>query len=271
MRFFKYHGAGNDFIIIDNRNSKIPESEKESLAIRLCDRHFGIGSDGLILGEKSVKSDIRMRIFNPDGSEAEMCGNGIRCLARFFYEKINRKRSIQIESLVGVKNVEVTLETGHPRFFTVAMGYPSDIELNKTLKKGHSIIEYSSINTGVPHAVLFVEDLDNLDIKEQAPLIRFHSVFPKGANVNFVEKMGKNRFKIRTYERGVENETLACGTGITASGIIALLLGLADSEREVEFHAKGGIIFVSIDTSQGLTKAFMRGPVEFVFKGDIQL
>jgi diaminopimelate epimerase len=271
MRFFKYHGTGNDFIIIDNLNESIREVEKEELAKALCDRHFGIGGDGLILVETSNQADGRMRIFNPDGSEAEMCGNGIRCMGKFLYETGMQKEGLLIETASGIKELALTVERGAIKYLTVDMGAPIDVSLNKKIEIEGLVWDYSFVDLGVPHVVIFVEDLDTVDISKIAPAIRFNPAFPKGANVNFAQKIRERAFKIRTYERGVERETQACGTGISASGVASVFLGKAPYGEELEFQARGGSVFVKLIKSGAEVKVFMTGAAEFVFEGDVPL
>jgi diaminopimelate epimerase len=271
MRFFKYHGTGNDFILIENLQGSIKEVVKSMLAKKLCDRHFGVGGDGLILIEPSERADAKMRIFNPNGSEAEMCGNGIRCTGKFLYETGTRKERILIDTLAGVKELKLTIEKGEVLFLTADMGAPRDISLNKKLEINSKVWDYSFVDTGVPHVVIFVEDIESIDMKEIAPAIRYNPLFPKGANVNFVEMVKRRLFKIRTYERGVEKETLACGTGITAAGVVPVLQGLIEDDEELEFKANGGILFVKTTRENRGIRIFMRGPAEFVFEGEIPL
>jgi diaminopimelate epimerase len=269
MRFYKYHGTGNDFIIIDNRNESIREAGKGELAKELCDRHFGIGGDGLILAETSSRADGRMRIFNPDGSEAEMCGNGVRCMGKFLYETGTQKERLLIETIAGIKEVSLTIERGEVAYLTVEMGSPKDTALDKRLGLDGKVWEYSFIDTGVPHVVIFVDDLESVDVTGVAPAVRFNPVFPKGTNVNFVEKIKERAFKIRTYERGVERETLACGTGISASGVAAVFLGIAPDDEELEFQARGGTVFVRLVKENTNVKVFITGPAKFVFEGEV--
>jgi diaminopimelate epimerase len=276
MEFYKYHGAGNDFILIDNLEDEIREEDKPSLARRLCHRRFGIGADGLVLMENSTIADIKMRIFNPDGSEPEMCGNAIRCLAKHVYDTKLKSKRISIETLAGIKEVEVTPKDQKIAYVKVDMGRPlfdrKDIPavgegrlLGEKLKvRGEEFVIYG-VNTGVPHVVVFSEDIDNTDIVEIGRAIRFNTLFPEGTNVNFLEKIGENIFKVRTYERGVEDETLACGTGIVACGVIASILGEAEPEKPIEIKAKGGTIYVEKSGENWL----LNGPAEFVFKGEI--
>lgn len=269
MRFYKYHGTGNDFIIIDNRNDSIREAEKGELAKALCDRHFGIGGDGLILVETSGGADGRMRIFNPDGSEAEMCGNGIRCMGKFLYEIGTQKEMLLIETASGIKELALTVERGTVTNVSVEMGAPKDVALNKKIEIEGAVWEYSFVDSGVPHAVIFVDDIESVNVSLVAPIIRHSPVFPKGANVNFVQKIGERKFKIRTYERGVGGETLACGTGISASGVAAVFLGRAPDGEELEFQARGGSVFVKLERENAEIKVIMTGPTEFVFEGEV--
>ncbi len=269
MEFYKYHGAGNDFIIIDNRAGHIKEREKKGLAVRLCNRNFGIGGDGLILVESSKTADAKMRIFNPDGSEAEMCGNGIRCFGVHIYEHSLRKETLQVETGAGIKELTISPDTGTTFYVEVDMGTVKDIALDRILKTDAGSLTYSYVNTGVPHVVIIVENVETTPVEILGPIIRRHAQFPKGTNVNFVQKIQSRTFKIRTYERGVEKETLACGTGITAAGVILVSKGYSNPGEEVEFHAKGGKVYIRVGEDGGVLTTCMRGPVEYVFRGEI--
>lgn len=271
MRFYKYHGAGNDFILIDNRRGEVEETEKSELAVKLCHRRFGIGGDGLLLVESSKKADLKMRIFNPDGSEAEMCGNGIRCFAKHVYDYgLMRKKELMIETLAGVKKTFLTVKEGKVAYVSVDLGKPRIENLRLRIPVKGVETEMAALDTGVPHVVLFVQDLDNTDVAALGREIRNDPVFPKGVNVNFLQKVGKNSFRIRTYERGVEGETYACGTGISASGAAAVLLGQADPSSPIQIDAKGGRIFLEIKkVGTNLEKISMQGPAELVFEGDV--
>jgi diaminopimelate epimerase len=271
MRFFKYHGAGNDFILIDNRTGTIKDDEKVELALILCDRHFGVGGDGLVFVESSTAGDARMVIINPDGSEAEMCGNAIRCVGKYLYESGLKKEKLSIDTVSGLKEVVLIVGDGRVRQVTVDMDAPKDVALNKKLEVAKSTVEYSFVDTGVPHVVIFVDDIDAVEVDKTAPTIRHNPVFPKGTNVNYVQKLKDNAFKIRTYERGVEKETLACGTGITASGAASVFLGLGEEDTWLKFQAKGGTVHVKMEREGSNIKMYMKGPAEFVFQGDIPL
>jgi diaminopimelate epimerase len=282
MKFYKYQGAGNDFVLIDNRTGEIPEDRKSELAKKLCDRGFGIGGDGLILVETSTKADVKMRIFNPDGSEPHMCGNGIRCIAKHVYDTGTKKDEITIETLAGIKNVGLSKGNGIT-YIKVNMGKPlfdrEDIPATgegRILKEGIEVngkeLEIYAVNTGVPHVVIFVNDIRKADVINVGRALRNNPLFPEGTNVNFLEIVCANLFKIRTYERGVEDETLACGTGITAAGVICVVTGEADSEDSIEIIAKGGTVYVEVDMKgTEIETAYMKGPAELVFEGEIDV
>jgi diaminopimelate epimerase len=267
MKFFKYHGTGNDFIIIDNRSKAVSEKAKPGMARTLCHRHFGVGGDGVILVEESAEADAQMRIFNPDGSEAEMCGNGIRCMAMFLHDSGLKQNRLRIETRAGLFEIELAFDDSGAALLTVDMGLPDDVKLNCELEVDGNLWTYSYAKTGVPHAVFFVPDVDAVDMIRVAPLIRHAPVFPKGVNVNFVQQISEQTFKIRTYERGVEGETLACGTGITASGALAVYTGRATGGAELEFRARGGTVYVRVKQEEGADRLFMTGPAIFVFEG----
>ncbi len=280
MQFYKYHGAGNDFIVVDNRSQVIPEEKLSLAAQKLCHRNFGVGGDGLVLIENSSTADVKFRIFNPDGSEAEMCGNGIRCFAKHVYDYgIVSSPVIEVETLAGVLKVEV-VESGKTSYIKVDMGTPG-FEPEKIptsaeswrdikVKTPEGYVSVNACNTGVPHAVVFVDSVENTRVEELGRSIRWSEVFPQGTNVNFVEPLGDGKFRIRTYERGVEAETLACGTGITASAVVAYVLGKAGKRQE--FIARGGTVYVELETEgDRVKKAYMIGPAELVFRGEIDL
>ncbi|NMB86295.1 MAG: diaminopimelate epimerase [Methanothrix sp.] len=267
IAFTKLHGNGNDFILIDEmRQELVPEAAKRRLAARCCHRNFGIGADGVLFLVNGSRADIGMRLFQPDGSEAEMCGNGIRCLAKYAWETGYVGQSFDVETLAGVIPVNVR-ERDCSFWAKVDMGEPKfDRPSIPACGTGEFIMEQlddmqvSAVNTGVPHAVIFVEDME-FAIEDIAPLIRHSSIFPEGANVNFV-KPGKP-FEVRTFERGVEKETLSCGTGAVASASVAHRLGLVDDEVLVE--TRGGPLIITFEEG----KAFMEGPAVTVFTGEL--
>jgi diaminopimelate epimerase len=233
LHFTKMNGAGNDFVMIDNRDASLALGREE--IARLCDRHRGVGADGLLLVEPAQNgADFRMRYYNSDGGEAEMCGNGARCFARFAQRISARSGDVQFETMAGVI-------TG--RFFgehvQIQMSQPHSLELNRELEVAGETLTVHSINTGVPHAVVVVSDLENADILMRGAALRWHEHFaPKGTNANFIEISDEHTIAIRTYERGVEGETLACGTGMVASALIAHELSRIPSPISV--RVRGG-------------------------------
>ncbi len=260
MEFFKIEGSGNDFVVTDNRNLKI--TKRRQTAIRLCDRKFGIGADGLLLLERSKKADFRMRIFNPDGSEAEMCGNGLRCILRFAVETgIERKKIISVETKAGVLEGRVSGATVRAQLNIT--GKP---HLNLKIPVGSTAITGHLLNTGVPHTVIVTDDINSINLQSLGPEIRYHNIFkPKGTNVDWIEVVGKHSIKIRTYERGVEGETLSCGTGSVAAGIVGFLLGLLEPPVTV-LARSGEKLIVSFD--KHLRTVYLEGKISIVFKGE---
>lgn len=212
IEFSKLQASGNDFILVDNRKLKIKSSRLVALAKKYCQRRLSVGADGLLVIESSAKADFKMRIFNADGSEAEMCGNGARCVALWA-----KMKALKFETKAGI--IEAELKGNEAKIkLTDPIGFKLDMGLSVLKKK----LKVNFLNTGVPHAVIFSHGLDKIDIVKIAPEIRYHKRFqPAGTNVNFLEVLGDDFIKIRTYERGVEAETLACGTGMAASAIIA--------------------------------------------------
>jgi diaminopimelate epimerase len=266
LRFTKMNGAGNDFILIDNRSGKIRLSSAQ--IARLCDRHRGIGADGILLLETpSDHADFRMRYFNADGGEAEMCGNGARCFARFANKMAGAIEQMTFETPAGVISATVSGEQ-----VTLQMTQPTDLRLNLKIALQGETATVHFINSGVPHVVIPVARIDAVNVRQQGALIRHHEMFsPRGANVNFIEKRGPEFIAIRTYERGVEDETLACGTGIVAS---ALVFAATENARgPVRVLARGGdelqVGFDRIDNQ--FRNVTLTGPAEFVFEGTIEI
>jgi diaminopimelate epimerase len=266
LYFTKMNGAGNDFVLIDNRSGDVHLNRDQIM--RICDRHRGIGADGILLLEKpSNQADFRMRYFNSDGGEAEMCGNGARCFARFANKVADAQGKISFETPAGV----IAAELGDD-LVTLQMTDPTDLRLNVTLRVGHKNKSVHFINSGVPHVVIPVPQIDDVDVRREGEAIRHHQMFsPKGANVNFIEKRGAKQITIRTYERGVENETLACGTGVVASALIFAATEKIDGPIAV--LVRGGnelqVGFDKIDNQfQNVT---LTGPADFVFEGTIDV
>ena len=270
MEFAKLQGSGNDFILIDNRDGKVYEEiEKigvclKEFILKLCEPHRGVGADGLILIEdpEDKSNDFRWEFFNADGSEAEMCGNGSRCAVRFCYDMGIVGEKVSFETLAGVIRAEV-LEKG--RRVKVQLTRPTGLT-EKTLSLEGTEISGVFINTGVPHFVVPVEDVSDIEVVKLGRAIRFHEEFqPKGTNVNFISRYGDNSIKIRTYERGVESETLACGTGATAGAIVAYKKRLI-RERPVDVITKSEEV-LRIDFDEELREVFLEGSVYKVFEG----
>ncbi len=267
LTFTKLHGNGNDFILVDEMaRPQVAEKDKKRFAIACCHRHCGIGSDGILFLSGSVRADLGMRLIQPDGSEAEMCGNGIRCLAKYAWDRGYVGEQFDVETLAGIIPVQVRedegsfwakVNMGQPRFNRPSIPACGSGELLQERMGDYSV---SAVNTGVPHAVVIVDDLD-LDIMKLAPPIRHSSLFPEGANVNFV-KPGQS-LEIRTFERGVEGETLSCGTGSVAAASVARRLGLAGDEVIVQ--TRGGPLIISFEGQN----AFMEGPAVTVFSGEL--
>jgi diaminopimelate epimerase len=271
IEFFKIHGNGNDFIIIDEYYEKIvPDDAKPAFAETYCDRRFGIGGDGVLFLSRSNSADMKMRLFQPDRSEAEMCGNGIRCLVKFALDAgYICEGSTTVETLAGIMPVEVTSK-GDDVWVKVNMGKPlferKDVPASGEGEFINVMLEnqeVSAVNTGVPHAVIFTDHLEQIDIDNLAMPIRYHSIFQKGANVNFIKITPEGHLNVRTYERGIEGETLSCGTGSVASAVIAHRLGLNSSE--VRVNTRGGVLNITIEGGY----AFMEGTAKTVFKGTI--
>jgi diaminopimelate epimerase len=264
LKFTKMNGAGNDFVMLDNLDGRL-ELAPGQIAL-LCDRHRGVGADGVLIAEPPANgADFRMRYFNADGGEAEMCGNGARCFARFASRITGSQGPMSFETPAGVIRAEC--EGSDVR---LAMSEPRDLALDQQIPlPGGSVIAHS-VNTGVPHAVVFVEDLEGTDVRGLGAALRRHPHFaPKGANVNFVRIIDSRTIAIRTYERGVEDETLACGTGVVASALI--LHEKQGAPSPVSVRVRGGdTLLVSFEKEGGLYRGVsLTGPADFVFEGQI--
>jgi diaminopimelate epimerase len=277
MKFIKMEGLGNDYIYIDCTNKtedKINEIIKTTK--KISDRHFGIGSDGLILICKSDIADFRMRMFNSDGSEAEMCGNGIRCVAKFVYDNnLTNKKSINIETLAGIKKIDVTVEDGKVSYATVNMGKPI-LEPEKIpviskenpvkklkLKAFDKEFTFTCVSMGNPHAVTVIKNVDDFDIEKYGPLLEINEHFPRKSNIEFIEIIDKTHIKMRVWERGA-GETLACGTGACAVCVAATLNNLIEEKKEIKIDLLGGTLRIKWDN-----EVYMTGPAKTVFSGDI--
>ena len=273
--FFKMTGGGNDFVVMDNRDESLPK-DYSALAAQLCDRKFSIGADGLLVLEKNEESDFRMIYYNQDGSRAAMCGNGGRCIARFAHIQKAAQSKMKFMTDAGLVTAEVEKD-----YVRLGMSVPKDLSLDFSLKLEDREFNLSSINTGVPHAVVLVSDLEKINVEELGKAIRAHKDFaPAGTNVNFVTHKDKNDLVVRTYERGVEGETLACGTGAVASSLICAAKGLVESP--VACLTKGGevlkVYFVMGEDRRSascsgivFTKVELEGPAVVCFRGEVEI
>ena len=273
LSFSKMTGAGNDFVMVDNRTLSLALTRQQ--IADLCDRHFGIGADGLLAVEPGAEgADFRMRYYNSDGGEAEMCGNGARCFAQY------------LRHLGAVQGARTTFDTPAGRItalyggndgsgeVAVNLTAPRDIRLRQPVATTQGTLEISSVNTGVPHAVVFVPDVEKVDLPALGSELRYHAAFaPKGTNVNFVQVTGPDSIRIRTYERGVEAETLACGTGVAAAAILSHLVeGLSGPVKvRVEGRAVLEVAFDRADQDgAGFRNVLLKGPAVLVFNGEIE-
>jgi len=262
IHFIKMVASGNDFVVI---KLPTPDSRLPNLSRRLCDRKYGVGADGLLVLEKSKIADIKMRIFNADGSEAEMCGNGARCAA--FYSKLQTPNSqLKIETRAGVIKSKVSGNN-----IKIKLTDPKNIKLNISIKVNGRSIKVNFINTGVPHAVIFVEGLAKINVFDIGREIRYHHKFlPKGTNVDFVEFTGGNSIKVRTYERGVEDETLACGTGSVAAALVGSWELGVGSKGKINVLTKSGetlkVYFQRVGDK--FSDVWLEGSAKIVYKGE---
>jgi diaminopimelate epimerase len=264
--FYKMSGAGNDFIVIDNRNQIVADTELSGFIANVCRRKMSAGADGLILIEASDKYDFRWRFFNSDGSNAEMCGNGARCAARFAHVNGIAGTSLSFETEAGVVSAQIK-EGG----VKVKMPDPSDLKLAYPLQLSADSLEISSINTGVPHVVVMVEQIADLDVVTLGRDIRLHKAFaPAGTNAHFVQSSQGNAIEIRTYERGVEDETLACGTGAIASAIISASRFKMNSPVDVKTRS-GVYLTIHFDAAEGQFRdVYMEGDARIIYTGELQ-
>ncbi len=258
LEFYKYQGTGNDFVMIDNRSNTFPK-ENTKLVARLCDRRFGIGADGLILLDNDTDSDFRMVYYNSDGNLSSMCGNGGRCLVAF------------AKQLNVIQNQTTFIATDGLHHATVADDGIVSLQMIDVAEIKNTP-DYSFLNTGSPHHVQLVADLEHYSVKENGAAIRYGALYgQQGSNINFVKKIDETTFSLRTYERGVEDETLACGTGATAVAIAMNATGQTNS-NVINLNVEGGKLAVSFDkVDDKYTNVFLKGPAEFVFKGTIEI
>ncbi|MFH0880582.1 MAG: diaminopimelate epimerase [Lentisphaerota bacterium] len=262
--FFKMHGAANDFILVDDRALTFPLNDKEWIA-RIAARRTGVGCEGVILIQPSTKADFRMRFFNPDGSEVEMCGNGARCVARLAHELGAAPVNMSIDTVAGILRAEVRGDQ-----VLLHMTEPKDWRLGCRLSLDGSVYDYHFVNSGVPHAVIPVAGLEQVDVQKTGAGFRYHQDFaPRGTNANFIQLAGPDTLRIRTYERGVEGETLACGTGMVAACLVAGKINLVHPPVKI-IPASGDHLEVNFTlTTQGAAHVTLLGPAVHVFQGQL--
>ena len=281
MKFTKMHGCGNDYVYVDGAKEQIPAKDKPELVRKLSDRHFGIGGDGVIFINPSDEADFEMEMYNMDGSRSEMCGNGIRCVAKFVYDKgLTNKESISIISGGKVKYIDLNIENGKVSTVKVNMGEPilraADIPVVAENSEGHviaekievggDIYEMTCVSMGNPHAVVFMDEVANLEIEKIGPLFENHERFPRRTNTEFVRVIDRKNVEMRVWERGT-GETLACGTGTCATVVACVLNGL--TEDEVNVKVLGGLIKIKWDREANLV--YMTGPAATVFEGEVEI
>lgn len=277
MKFTKMHGIGNDYVYVNCFSEKVEDPSE--VAKIVSDRHFGIGSDGLILIKPSEKADFEMEMYNADGSQGAMCGNGIRCVAKYVYDYgLTDKTSITVDTKSGVKYLDLTVEQGKVKEVRVNMGapvldaekipmiFPKSPVVSQPLNVGQEIYEVTAVSMGNPHAVVYMDDVKHLDIEKIGPGFEKHKAFPEGVNTEFVRIIDRKTVEMRVWERG-SGETLACGTGACAVAVASVLNGY--TEEHVLVHLLGGDLKIFWDREKNLV--YMTGPAAVVFDGEIDL
>lgn len=265
IKFLKMSGAGNDFIVIDNRLGVIDHYNCADFVENVCRRGVSVGADGVILIARSDKADFKWHYFNADGSEAEMCGNGARCVARFAFLEGIAGENLSFETLAGIIHAEVL---GHRVKLEMPRPHGFDLDIRLPIEGKEYTVNF--INTGVPHAVKFVQELENYDVLKMGKEIRFHPHFePAGANANFIVVQDRSHINIRTYERGVEGETLACGTGSVAAALIAAVKGFADSPVNLRTRS-GSLLTVHFDRDgNDFRSVYLEGEARVIYEGNL--
>lgn len=263
--FWKMHGASNDFIVVDDRAQTFPAHDRRWLE-RIMSRRTGVGSEGVLLIQPSLRADFRMRFFNPDGGEVDMCGNGARCIARLAHEIGVAPADMTFDTEAGPVRAEILGDQVRLHLYE-----PKDFRMDQRIHVLGHAHPYHFVNSGVPHVVLEVDDLNHVDVQRLGSAIRYHADFaPKGTNVNFIQMTGADSLRVRTYERGVEAETLACGTGIVAAGILAARSGRVRTPVRVT-PASGDVLEVNFTpTETGATNVTLYGPAAHVFRGELE-
>jgi diaminopimelate epimerase len=275
LRFTKVQGLGNDFVLVNGFEEALDLERFPELAVKICDRHFGVGADGLVPLLPSRIADVSMRIFNSDGSEAEMCGNVIRCAAKYLYEHdLVKKEKIRVETLAGIRVPELIIKNGKVTLIRVDMGEPylerSDIPMlgaggrviDEDLEVDGTVYRITAVSMGNPHCVIFVPDLEVIPVTQLGPRFETHPSFPRKTNVEFVQVINGAEVKMKVWERGA-GVTMACGTGACATGVASALNGYTG--REVTVHLDAGDLFIEW---AGDNHVYMTGPAEEVFNGE---
>lgn len=263
MHFTKMQGLGNDYLYV---YGEVPDNI-EQLSKTLSDRHFGAGSDGMIYISRSAVADFKMRIFNADGSEAKMCGNGIRCVGKYVYDKgYTDKKHLTVETLSGIKTLDLQLSCGKVRTVAVAMG-KSVVGKEETIDICGGSITYIPVSVGNPHAVIFVKDINGAPLTTVGPALERHAAFPEGVNVEFVEVISETELRMRVWERG-SGVTMACGTGACAAASAAVSKGFCACETPVSVILDGGTLEIRLDEDNSVT---MTGPAKTVYEGETEL
>jgi len=266
LRFTKMNGAGNDFVLLDNRAGNLTLTREQ--IVRVCDRHRGVGADGVLLLERPTNgADFRMRYYNADGGEAEMCGNGARCFARYADRTAGPLEKLSFETPAGVIGAQLT-----GNLVTLQMSDPRDLRLGLEIPLASEKVRASYVDSGVPHVVVRVAKIEEVDLRSLGAAIRHHPMFaPRGANANFSEQRGAQSIAIRTYERGVEDETLACGTGVVASALI--FAATENVSGPIDVLVRGGDTLQVNFSREGeqFRDVTLTGPADFVFDGTIDL
>jgi len=278
LKFTKMHGTGNDYVYVNCFEETVDNPEE--LAVRVSDRHFGIGSDGLILITPSDVADVRMRMDNLDGSEGMMCGNGIRCVAKYAYDRgIAKKQTMTVETKSGIKTLEITDKDGKADYIAVNMGEailkPSLIPVNddgddfiaRDVEVNGQMYKMTCVSMGNPHAVIFTTGINELDLDKIGPYFENHPLFPERVNTEFIEVIDDHTLKMRVYERG-SGETLSCGTGTCATVVAAVLNGYCKKNEEITVQIRGGELK---NTYLDDGSVIMRGTGTFVFDGEIEV
>jgi len=279
MRFTKMQGAGNDYVYVDCISQLIPEEERPALARRVSDRHFGVGSDGLICICASDKADFRMDMYNADGSRSPMCGNGVRCVGKYVHDRgLTDKEIVTVETGAGIRTLWLHVKNGRTESVRVCMGraefapekIPVAAEGDRFVDQSVEVegisFRVTALSMGNPHAVVFVEDTEKVDIERLGPAFENHPLFPARVNTEFVQIIDRATLKMRVWERG-SGETLACGTGATAALAAAVVCGYAEGRALLQL--RGGELFIEWNREEDLL--YMTGPAEFVFDGELTL